>query len=258
MKACQTEESPMPDQMRYKGRRWKVVFVITLISVLASLLITYVILEMTASEKLPIIVFIAAMAPLIIAPITSWSIVSLMIRIQSLEEAHRQLATYDDLTGLLTRRAFLDQGEALMKLCIRNRQAFALALLDLDNFKAINDRHGHGGGDEVLRAFALIVRMEMGSSVLVGRLGGEEFAIALPGASLSDAQYVLERIRQETEVAEIKYLENAIRLSVSVGISGMQQGSTTSFAILTRQSDDALYQAKARGRNLIVLREIDE
>jgi len=232
--------------------RLKVVATITLISISASLLITYAILMLTGSEKLPIIFIIATLAPAIIAPITSWSIVGLMVKVQKLEEAHRRQAAYDELTSLLSRRALLNQGEALLTLCARNKQAFALALLDLDNFKAINDQYGHGGGDEVLRAFARIMRQEMRSSDLAGRLGGEEFVVVLPGARLADAQQVLERIRVQTQNSEIVYLQEIIKLTVSIGLAVMPAHSDKSFATLVQEADNALYQAKEKGRNLVV------
>lgn len=242
---------PIDHEVR-KLHRLKVVATITLISISASLFITYAILMLTGSEKLPIIFVIATLAPAIIAPMTSWSIIGLMVKVQKLEEAHRRQATYDELTGLLSRRALLNQGETLLTLCTRNKQAFTLALLDLDNFKAINDQYGHGGGDEVLRAFARIMRQEMRTSDLVGRLGGEEFVLALPGSTLADAQQVLERIRVQTQDAEVGYLDTSIRLTVSAGLAAMPAHSAKSFATLVKEADSALYQAKKNGRNLIV------
>ena len=240
----------------HQRRRMKRVAAITVISIVSSLLITYAILSFSGSEKLPIIFIIAFTAPLIIAPVTSWSIIGLMIKVQKLEEAHRQQATYDDLTGLLTRRAFLNQGEALLKFCLRNNQSFSLALLDLDNFKLINDLYGHGGGDEALKTFAKIMAAEMRASDLVGRLGGEEFAIVLPDSTVSDALTVLERVRKATEYSETKYLDAVISYTVSVGLAGVQDEPKISFATLIKQADDALYQAKAKGRNLIVMSEL--
>ena len=244
------------DYTSRQRRRVKVVLAITIASIFASLLITYAILVITGSEKLLIIFVIATMAPAIIAPITSWSVIGLMIKVQKLEEAHRRQATYDDLTGLLTRRALMNQGDALLKLCVRNKQPFVLALLDLDNFKSINDLHGHGGGDEVLKVFARIMRSAMRESDLVGRLGGEEFAIVLPGSTLNDAQRVLERIRQETQDTQVEYLDAVIFLTVSAGLAVKHEEASKGFTTLIKQADDALYQAKERGRNLIVLSEI--
>lgn len=248
-----SENSGLVNYRVIQRRRLKRVAAITAISIVSSLLITYAILSFTGSEKLPIIFIIASIAPLIIAPVTSWSIIGLIIKVQKLEEAHRQQATYDDLTGLLTRRAFLSQGDALLKLCIRNNQSFSLALLDLDNFKFINDLHGHGGGDEALKTFAKIMTEEMRASDLVGRLGGEEFAIVLPDSTIGDAQKVLERVRKATEYAETEYLGAVISYTVSGGLTGAHDEQNISFTTLIKQADDALYQAKEKGRNLIVV-----
>ncbi len=106
----------------------------------ASLTITYLVLLLTAYEKQPIIFFIAVVAPLLIAPATTWSIISLMVEIQKLEGAYRVLATNDDLTGLLRRGTFLSQCRFVANLCERNKQALAFAILDLDRFKTVNDR----------------------------------------------------------------------------------------------------------------------
>lgn len=244
------------DYKARQQRRWKVVSAITLICIFASLLITYSILVITGSEKLLIIFVIATVAPLIIAPITSWTIIGLMIKVQALEEAHRRQVTYDDLTGLLTRRAFLNQSETQLKHCVESGQAFSLALLDLDNFKRINDLHGHGGGDEALMAFAGILKAEIRASDIAGRLGGEEFAIVLPNSSVSDAKRVLERIRLTTQETETEYFDGAITYTVSAGLSEIKEESIASLSGLIKEADDALYQAKARGRNLVVVSEV--
>lgn len=239
----------------YKTReqqRVKIVIGITLVALVMSLLITFAILLVTGNEMQPIIFIIAAVAPALISPLTSWHVVNLIIRVQKLEEQHRKLATIDDLTGLLTRRAMLDQGEALLKLCQRNRQPFALAIQDLDKFKAVNDQYGHAGGDAVLKTFAAIMRRDMRASDLVGRLGGEEFAMALPGTSAEDAVHLLERVRLDTAAAKVTYLEHRIQFTTSVGLAGARGLMVENFASLLKRADDALYQAKEHGRNQVV------
>lgn len=233
-------------------KRWLIVSTITAISVTASLFITYLVLLITGYEKLPIIFVIATIAPVVIAPIVSWSVVNLVIEIQKLEAAHLKLATYDDLTGLLRRGPFLTQYASVASVCQRNKLPLAFATLDLDRFKKINDQFGHGAGDQVLREFAEIVRRSLRAGDIAGRIGGEEFAIVLPGTGVEDARHVLERIRSDTETAIMNYLGRSISVTVSGGLTGARSDQVIDGEALIKKSDDLLYQAKNRGRNLIV------
>ena len=241
---------PMTYQDRIE-KRWLIIATITVIAVSASLAITYAVLWLTGHEMTSMFFIIATLAPLLIAPVTTWPIISLLIDIQKLEEAYRNLATHDDLTRLLRRGTFLAQSQAVASLCARNKQTLAFAILDLDRFKAVNDRHGHGAGDEVLKAFADILRQSIRASDLAGRLGGEEFAIALPGSSVEDALIVLERIRIEAEKTELQYLGKALRFTVSIGVSDAQGKLLEDIDYLIKSSDALLYEAKRRGRNRI-------
>lgn len=241
-----------------QNKRFVIIATTTTISVLASLLITYVVLSVTGYEKAPIIFFIATLAPLLIAPAVTWSIVSLVIEVQKLEEDYRNLATNDDLTGLLRRGTFLVQCKSFASLCERNRQPLAFATLDLDRFKHINDEYGHGAGDEVLKEFADTIRRSVRSGDLAGRMGGEEFAVALPGSSVDDAAHVMERIRADTENTEVSYFGQRVRVTVSIGLVGVQGKQLNDLDALIRKSDELLYQAKDRGRNMIVAADIEQ
>lgn len=240
--------------MTYEDRiqkRWLIIATITVIAVSASLAITYAVLLLTGYEMLPMFFIIATLAPMVIAPLTTWPIINLLVNIQKLEEAYRNLATHDDLTGLLRRGTFLAQSQAVASLCARNKQTLAFAILDLDRFKAVNDRHGHGAGDEILKAFANILRQSIRASDLAGRLGGEEFAVALPGSSVEAALLVLERIRTEAEKTELHYLGKALRFTVSIGLSDAEGKQLENIDSLIQSSDALLYEAKRRGRNRI-------
>jgi diguanylate cyclase (GGDEF)-like protein len=127
----------------------------------------------------------------------------------------------------------------------------SFATLDLDRFKDVNDQYGHGAGDEVLKAFADILRQSIRASDLAGRLGGEEFAIALPGTSVEVALIVLERIRTKTEQAELQYLGKTLRFTVSIGVSDAHGKQLEDIDYLIKSSDAQLYEAKRRGRNRI-------
>ncbi|ALO46397.1 GGDEF domain protein [Pseudohongiella spirulinae] len=241
------------DSATHERTRVAWVIGVTLLCVVASLLITYTALAVTNSPMLPVIFVIAALAPGIIAPITTWIIIGAIIKVTRLEELHRHQATYDDLSGLLTRRAFLERCEALLRLSVRNNQPFTLTTLDLDKFKRINDEFGHGAGDEVIKTFSQIALNVLRNADLAGRLGGEEFAIALLGSNPADARQVMERLRRDVEASSIEYFGKQISVTVSIGIASTEGRVNPTLEGLLRHSDAALYQAKDQGRNRIEL-----
>ncbi|MDU0353709.1 GGDEF domain-containing protein [Paraglaciecola aquimarina] len=246
------KEVPYQVRERY---RWLIVLTITGITIMSSLLITYLVLILTNNPLLPIVFIIAALVPAIISPITTWAISGLIVKTQKLEEAYRQIACYDYLTGLLTRRAFIEQGEGLLQQCVRKNRSLSLAFLDLDKFKRVNDVYGHAGGDKVLETFAQLMKDAIRSSDIVGRLGGEEFAILLPDTNLEYAEGVLEKIKQKLVQTQIAYLEHTITITVSIGLTDIQNRIDIHFSDLLQQADNALYKAKESGRNRIVTSE---
>jgi diguanylate cyclase (GGDEF)-like protein len=121
-------------------------------------------------------------------------------------------------------------------------------VLDLDHFKQINDTHGHAAGDAVLRHFAALLRGELRKVDTAGRMGGEEFAIILPGADSAAARAFGERLRQRVAETPVMHGGLAIQVTVSIGIAAMTPRDATADAVLVR-ADRALYRAKEGGRN---------
>jgi diguanylate cyclase (GGDEF)-like protein len=158
----------------------------------------------------------------------------------------------DVLTGLLNRRALQAAAAREIALARRRNTPLALLLLDLDYFKAINDRHGHNGGDAALTAAAACLTANLRHVDLVARIGGEEFVALLPNSELDQALTTAERLRIQIEVLTVEHLRLAIPLTASFGATQLQPGDTAIDDLL-RRADQALYQAKNQGRNRVAV-----
>ena len=158
------------------------------------------------------------------------------------------IASTDSLTGLLSRNAFLQRAEALLE--SPRLAGAALLVLDLDHFKQINDNHGHDVGDQALRLVADAMRQVLRPGDLLGRHGGEEFTVLLPGRGLAEAEEVAQALR--TSVHHIGLLADgeAVHLRVSIGVATLAPGDTD-LARLLKRADAAMYAAKHGGRDQV-------
>jgi diguanylate cyclase (GGDEF)-like protein len=161
-----------------------------------------------------------------------------------------RLALTDPLTGLANRRHFDGVLASELSRTARYEGATSLALVDLDHFKAFNDRHGHPAGDAALSEVAALLRERVRGHDTVARLGGEEFAVLMVGAGPEAAYRTAERIRASVNARE--FGPSALRLSISIGVATAPEHGCTP-AELVREADRALYRAKAAGRNTIVV-----
>lgn len=166
-------------------------------------------------------------------------------------ERINHLAAHDDLTGLLNRRRMSEVVQAERERCVRSRRPLVLALLDLDFFKLVNDRYGHAAGDAVLCAFAGRVLDNLRSTDVLARWGGEEFLLLLPETSLDGALVLLERVRREVAELCVETANGEIRLTVSIGVAAGRVQETMEQVL--EHADEALYQAKAQGRDRVVV-----
>ncbi len=165
-----------------------------------------------------------------------------------------EMATTDGMTACLNRSAT----DALLAHSLergrRDGAPVAFALLDLDFFKQINDRHGHGAGDDALRTFAEVVRKRLRGSDVLGRMGGEEFGLILPATDAPGAQRLVDDIRRAVEGLSLRGRDGqAIQLTVSAGIAVAASDSGLSADQLCARADRALYRAKDGGRNCVQL-----
>jgi len=229
----------------------RTVLLITVISVLFSLLVYLFIIFLTNKALRFDGVLISLVIPTIVAPIISWYLIKFVFQIMALETKMRNLATNDSLTNLLTRQSFLNRIEPLYELAKRNQTSFAILYMDVDNFKSINDTYGHHIGDKVLHSLGEILQTNKRDSDLVGRLGGEEFAYALPEIDLDGAKYFSEKIRKIIENDIFKEEGIYINYTMSIGISLYSPKNKVTLEKLIAQADTALYDAKVNGKNCV-------
>lgn len=166
------------------------------------------------------------------------------------ELKHKIASLIDPLSGVPNRRAFIDGAERLLLQQSLDFEPLAVFLFDLDRFKLINDRLGHGTGDVVLQLFAATATRTLGSDVLFGRIGGEEFAAVLAVGDLGEAEAIADRVRRNFETAAQGHGDDELRPSVSVGVA-LGCNPQAAVAELLSSADEALYRAKANGRNRV-------
>ncbi|MEW6169524.1 MAG: GGDEF domain-containing protein [Pseudomonadota bacterium] len=171
----------------------------------------------------------------------------LLMTSQRLQLRLDRLANEDELTGVLNRRAFL--ARSLELLASTRSDATALMVLDIDNFKALNDSHGHAAGDAVLRQFARLIAAQLRPQDLFARVGGEEFWVLLPDTDAAGAQALAERLRAAVENAAMLFGRTRLAVTVSIGVSPVHEADISG---ALAAADRAMYEAKSRGRNQVI------
>jgi diguanylate cyclase (GGDEF)-like protein len=176
-------------------------------------------------------------------------------------DTHRQiqeLALRDSMTGLLNRRALEEVLAREFKAGSRYRSSACFLLVDLDYFKVVNDQLGHLAGDQVLMSTAALMRRAVRDIDAVGRYGGEEFGIVLPHTDLDCALVLAERLRRQIECQAFEAGEGGVRMTASIGIAHIPDVSIRSVSDWIAAADSALYDAKALGRNRVVVSVSDQ
>ncbi len=176
-----------------------------------------------------------------------------------IEEKNRELeklANYDALTGCLNRRAFMERYRACFVEAAEHEAGLCAMMVDIDHFKQVNDNYGHPMGDRVIRLMGETLQRQFEEIGLVGRYGGEEFVVALPGATISEAQTLAERTRERIAALVVEEGLPMPSLTASLGIAA-QHSTQSSEAELLELADQALYQAKETGRNRVCVYSAD-
>jgi len=158
------------------------------------------------------------------------------------------MARIDTLTGMYNRRAFVERGEQVIRLCERDAKPVSTLLIDIDFFKSINDTYGHGAGDLVLKQIGVFLDVQFRKSDVCGRLGGEEFAVLLTNTDAVTATTLADKFRRTVAESSIPWQAESLRVTVSIGVAS----ESYDLESLLHRADMAMYQAKASGRNSTV------
>jgi diguanylate cyclase (GGDEF)-like protein len=181
--------------------------------------------------------------------------VALALANLKLEASLRSQSIRDPLTNLFNRRYMEESLEREMRRAIRNRGSVGIIMLDIDHFKTVNDVHGHDAGDAMLRAIGELVQRSIRAEDIACRYGGEEFTLILPDAALQDAAQRADALRESVKHIAIAHRRQALpTVTVSAGVATYPEHGPTADVVL-RAADAALYQAKVRGRDRVVLNQ---
>jgi diguanylate cyclase (GGDEF)-like protein len=168
------------------------------------------------------------------------------------QQALLKLASHDHLTGILNRRTVTEFLEMELARSRRENSAFSILMVDIDQFKPINDTHGHPVGDEALSVVVQRMRIALRSHDAIGRYGGDEFLVVLPGCDADTAEQIATRLRTEVSMRPMTLGALTLDLRVSVGITTATTDTESAEALITR-ADTALYDAKKRGRDRVAV-----
>jgi len=227
----------------------KATVLVTAISVLGSWAVTVTLMLLaghTHAEGWAVGITIATLAPMAVAPPVAFKVLSLMLALVNSRLEIERLSRTDDLTQTYNRRHFMDMAQRELSLAARHGYVVSLLLIDLDEFKQVNDRLGHLAGDRALAACAATIRGSIRREDVVGRFGGDEFLVLAPYSDLNSAAMLAERIRRALASADMVVGGQVMGFRASIGVVN-SQGRTGDADELLRMADQALYRAKELG-----------
>jgi diguanylate cyclase (GGDEF)-like protein len=197
-------------------------------------------------------VYFSALISLVVAPFALYLFVGLISQLDRSEEKLKALSIMDDLTDVYNRRYFIEQAEKEMAKAVRYGTVFSIMAVDIDHFKRINDAYGHFAGDAVLRAMSNTCMNNLRSMDIFALFGGEEFMFLIPESDKIDVPAFAEKVLRALEQTEVEYDKHTIRFTVSIGVKTFDK-TTLSLEGLLKAAEDALDEAKRRGRNCVVI-----
>ncbi len=185
--------------------------------------------------------------------------VKVHLKVKQLQDALREknreledLSRRDPLTGVANRRAFHEALATEFARCARYGRPFSFMMVDLDHFKAVNDTHGHQAGDVALISTAKLLVSQLRTNDMVGRYGGEEFAVILPETPHANALQVAERCRAKIAGTPLVHNDTVFSVTASMGLASLPDPRVSSTEEMIRLADEALYDAKRQGRNRLI------
>jgi diguanylate cyclase (GGDEF)-like protein len=172
---------------------------------------------------------------------------------RKIQEKLKFLATTDSLSGLYNRAEFMNLAHREFAWAKKNNEELSLLIMDLDNFKTINDTFGHAAGDEMIREMGSIIKTSFRKTDIAGRIGGEEFAVVLKNASLNEAKMKAEQLRETVAKRKVIYGKHEVSITVSIGVAAIHGNNNgiNDIEDALKMADDALYKAKSMGRNCV-------
>lgn len=203
-------------------------------------------------DDFPMYVGLAVAIPLLVSVPVSWFIVQLLGEVEAARQHAQRLAWQDELTGLYNRRRFCELAQRELGLARRRGRTLVAVLIDLDDFKQINDHHGHASGDQLLAATARAIAQALRSTDLAARWGGEEFALLLPDSGSGDGIEVVERVLHAVRGIRVEAADGrGFGCTASIGIASLD-ARTERIELLIERADRAMYRAKRDGKDRVV------
>ena len=230
----------------------KVMLILTIAAIIVAEILAYVVIKTFSFPYLPSTPIVTFGVTLLTTPFISWALLKLLFDLDEMEEKMYFLATYDSMSMLLRREAFFQCATRVHHAAQQYAQSYSIAIIDIDNFKSINDTYGHDGGDKIIAHFGQILLDLFSLDNPVGRIGGEEFALLFP-IDTENMEKEMEAIHTILHEASIVYDGDLIGYTVSIGIFENSIPDKITLDEALSYADKALYEAKRTGKNKSVI-----
>jgi len=243
-----------PALLAREPRRWilrlghgRSLLLLTVVSTIGSVVVTLLLANLLGVRGSGYLysALMGTLVPLIMVPVTMTRIIGLMLELEKTRTQLHHLATHDPLTSAYNRSYFMSRFEETRIAAQKKNEPLSVMMIDVDEFKSINDCYGHVGGDIALAAIAQVMRGSLRLQDIFARYGGEEFIVLMPQTTLEEACQVAEKLRGAVAEMQVPIQQETIAVTVSIGISSVKQG----LAHVIDRADAALYEAKRNGRN---------